>query len=60
MENKTLTNVDYEALYHRELDTNSALREKMFESEVEVREAYSELEKLRAQMEVVRLIFGGK
>ena len=43
-----------------ELDTNSALREKMLASEVKLREAYSELEKLRAQMEVVRLIFGGK
>ena len=60
MGNKTLTNLDYEALYHRELDTNSALREKMLASEVKLREAYSELEKLRAQMEVVHLIFGGK
>jgi hypothetical protein len=52
--------LNYEAEYNRLLDENKALRERMLSAEAKLKETYSEVEKLRAQMDVVHLIFGGK
>ena len=60
MGNERTASLNYEAEYNRILDENKALRERMLNAEAKLREACSELEKLRVQMEVVRLIFGGK
>ena len=60
MGNERTVSLNYEAEYNRLLDENKALREKMLCAETKLKETYSEVEKLRAQMEVVHLIFGGK
>ena len=60
MGNERTASLNYEAEYKRLLDESKELREKMHYDEVRLKEAYRELEKLRAQMEVVHLIFGGK
>ena len=49
---------DYEAKYRETLDINAALREKNADLSAKYHEAQRALETLRAQMEVVRLIFG--
>lgn len=60
MESNRTASLNYEAEYNRLLDENKALRDRMLNAEAKLKETYSEVEKLRAQMEVVRLIFGGK
>lgn len=58
MENSKTCGLNYEAEYNRLLDENKALRERMLDAERKAKETGRDVEILRAQMEVVHLIFG--
>ena len=60
MGSERCVSLNYEAEYHRLLDENKALRERMLSAETNLREARLEAKILQSQIEIVRLIFGGK
>lgn len=59
-EKKSGISLNYEAEYHRLLDENKALRERMLSAEANLREARLEAKILQSQIEIVHLIFGGR
>ncbi len=60
MGSERTASLNYEAEYNRLLDENKALRERMLSAETNLREARLEVKILQSQLEIVRLIFGGK
>lgn len=58
--NERTSGLNYEAEYNRLLDENKALRERMLSAEANLSEARVEAKILQSQIEIVRLIFGGK
>lgn len=60
MGNERTAGLNYEAEYNRLLDENKALRERMLNAEANLREARLEAKILQSQVEIVRLIFGGR
>ena len=60
MKNELTVGLNYEAEYHRLLDENKALRERMLSAEANLYEARLEAKILQSQLEIVQLIFGGR
>ena len=60
MGNERTASLNYEAEYNRLMDENKALRERMLSAEANLREARLEAKIFQSQIEIVRLIFGGR
>ena len=58
-EKKMTCSPNYEALYHEYVDKYNCMREKCHKLELKLEEEHEQRMILEAQMEVVRLIFGG-